>query len=135
MSLALPRNWDRHHVFSPESVYSRKVRSVENKFRNHCGLVIPTPKVNHDLWNKQGSHPPKPEREQMMDVMDYLDNTPPAVQLADFRLWGVRKAEAYFGAIALQDDNEQSFKARRIQENLQQQIGIFSMQLVEVTIA
>jgi hypothetical protein len=71
----------------------------------------------------------------MIDVMDYLDNTPPAVQLADFRLWGVRKAEQFFGAIAIQDDNEESFKARRIQENLQQQIGVFSMQLVEVTIA
>lgn len=135
MALQLPRGWDRHHVFSPESIYSNKVRSVENKFRNYCGLVIPTPKVNHDLWNKQGSHPPKPERQQMIDVIDYLEATPPAVQLADFRLWGVRKAEVFFGRIAMQDDNEQAFKARRIQENLQQQIGVFSMQLVEVTIA
>ena len=135
MALVLPKNWDRHHVFSPENIYSNKVRSVENRFRNYCGLVIPTAKVNHDLWNKQGSHPPKPERQQMIDVMDYLDDTPPAVQMDDFRLWGVRKAERFFGAIAIQDDNEQAFKARRIQENLQQQIGVFSMQLVEVIIA
>ena len=134
MALVLPKNFDRHHAFSPESIYSSKVRSVENKFRNYCGLVIPTAKVNHDLWNRQGSHPPKPERQQMMDVMDYLDDTPPAVQMDDFRLWGVRKAERFFGAIALQD-TEEAFKARRIQENLQQQIGVFSMQLVEVIIA
>lgn len=70
----------------------------------------------------------------MVDLMDYLDDTPTAVQMDDFRLWGVRKAEVYFGRIAMQDDNEQSFKARRIQTNLQEQIGVFSMILVDITV-
>lgn len=134
MALQLPKNWDRHHVFSPERDYCSKVRSVENKFRTHCGLVVPTAKTNHDLWNARGSHPPKPERQQMIDVMDYLDDTPTAVQMDDFRLWGVRKTAQFFGAIAMQDDNEQSFKARRIQQNLEEQIGVFSMILVDITI-
>lgn len=134
MSFQLPPRWDRHHVFSPARDYSNKVRSVENKFRTHCGLVIPTPVINHHIWNVRGSHPPKPDRQQMIDVMDYLNDTPPAVQLDNFRLWGVEKTAQFFGAIALQD-TEAGLKARQIEDNLKQQIGVFSMQLVDVKLS
>lgn len=133
MGLQLPKRWDRHHVFSPENQYSNKVRSVENQFRTYSGLVIPTPIVNHNLWNARGWHPPKPDKQEMIDVMDYLDATPPAVQLVNFRLWGVEKAAQFFGALG-QEDTEAGQRSRIIQENLLQQIGVFSMQLVDIRI-
>lgn len=135
MSLVLPPNWNRHHVFSPEKDYSKRSRSLENRFRTHYGLVIPTPLVNHSLWNARGSHPPKPTPNMMRECIDYLENTPTAVQLSDFRLWGVRKAHQYFDAVAQQDELEVNKLAGAICENLEYQLGVFSMQLVETRVA
>jgi len=128
MALPLGPRLNTHHVWWTKSDYNTR---FEQKFRNHYGNVVPTAIVNHDLLHARISPPPKPEREQMKDLIDYLDDTPAAVQVE--RLWGLEKSMKFFGAIACQE-TEEAFKARRIADNLEAQMGILSMKLVEIKI-
>lgn len=128
MSYPLPKRWDSHHVFWTKTEYTTR---IEKRFRNTPGLVIPTPLTNHNLLHRRLTPPPKPERQEMVNVMDYLDDTPAAVQFD--RLWGIEKTARFFGAIASQD-TEAGFKARRIESHLQDQMGYLSMRLVEIKI-
>lgn len=128
MALKLPPRWNVHHTYWAKSEYTTR---FEKKFREHHGNLVAVPVINHNLLHARVAPPPKPERDQMGDLMDYLDDTPVAVQFD--RLWGVNKAIQFFGQIACQD-TEEAFKARRIHDNLQDQIGYLSMQLVEIKI-
>ena len=128
MALRLPPKINVHHTWFPRSEYTTR---FEKNFRNHYGNLTPVAIINHNLLHARVQPPPMPERQQMKDLVDFLEDTPAAIQMD--RLWGVNKAIQFFGQIACQD-TEEAFKARRIHDNLQDQIGYLSMQLVEIKI-
>mgnify|MGYP000915977316 CR=1 FL=1 len=128
MALKLGPRLNVHHTFWPKSEYTTR---YERNFREHFGLVSPVAIVNHDLLHSRMTPPPKPERSQMRDLMDYLEDTPAAVQVE--RLWGLDKSEKFFRAIG-QSATEEAFKALRIADHLEEQMGILSMRLVEIKI-
>lgn len=112
-----------HHHFWAAKDYTTR---VERDFRNFYGNKTYTPVKNHALLHARVSPPPKPSRQQMFDLVDFLEETPDAVQME--RLWGLDKAAQFFGAIACQE-TEEAFKARRIADNIEKQMGILSLRL------
>lgn len=129
MSFAkLPPRWNRHHTWYRKSEYETR---FEKKFREHYANVIATPVINHNLLHAKVSEPPKPSREIMGHLLDYLEDTPVAVQMD--RLWSVQKTISFFNQLS-QPENEQAFVARRTADNLTSQMGYLSMQLVEIKI-
>ena len=114
-AIQIPIGYNKHHVFWPRKDYKTK---VEKNFRQHYGLVVPTPIINHNILHSRVSSPDKPGRVQMLDCMEYLDSLPDAVKMAGF--WGVERSAQFFEREGRED----------IAQNLTEQLGYLSLKLV-----
>ena len=62
--------WNRHHTIFQRRHYKTH---LERTFRNHHGLVIPTPVEQHRELHLNLTPPPKPTQEIMLGVLNNLD--------------------------------------------------------------
>ena len=118
----LPK-WNVHHIWWERRDYTSR---FDKAFRNATENKIAVPTINHNLMHAQVSAPPKPDKQDMFNLLDYLEDTSEAIQQE--RLWALEKTAEYFGRLAL-EDTDYSFKARRIQENVQSQMGYLALKL------
>lgn len=119
-----PESFDIHHVWWPK--YDYKSRS-DKRFRRYTGFVVPALRINHDLLHYRLTAPPKPSKAQMTDCLDILESLPDAMKIE--KLWALQTSVEFFRS-QMQFDDE-AFRARRIAENLESQIGYLSMKLVD----
>ena len=118
----LPK-WNVHHIWWERRDYTSR---FDKAFRNATENKIAVPTINHNLMHANVSAPPKPDKQDMFNLLDYLEETPEAIQMD--RLWALEKSAEYFGRLAL-EDTDYSFKARRIQDNLEAQMGYLALKL------
>jgi len=117
--------WNVHHIWWPKNEYKTK---FEKSFRNATENKIAVPTFSHNMLHAKVPPPTKPNRNQMFDLMDILEDTSPAEQFN--RFWALEKAQEYFGALAV-DKTYDNYIAQNIHENMTRQIGMLSLKLVQ----
>lgn len=119
--LQLPEQISKHHAYYQRSLYRKP---HEKKFRNTPGLVVPTAIPVHNFLHQCLFYgPPKPPKEEMHEMIDYLDDVHPSMKTD--RFWGLEAAQKY--TIIKEFDNEAEtdrYEATRL--HLARQIGILS---------
>ena len=125
-TIQLPGRWDKHHSFWTEKSYQGGFE--QRQFRNHYGLVIPGPRMNHEMVHKNLQPPIKPERWQMGEIIELLDSQHPTKQMD--RLWGLHATRAYFESSAEFDHRPHiADAANETAYHMARQIGFLSLKL------
>lgn len=125
--LPLPTEVNTHHVFYQKALYKKR---YEKHFRNTPGLVVPTAVAPHNyLHSVLFEGPPKPTRDEMGDLIDYLDDVHPS-QKTD-RFWGVEAAQR-FTIIKEFDNEEETDRYQETRLHLARQIGILSRKMTGI---
>lgn len=117
-----PKGYNRHHLWYARSDYRQGLRRA---FRNFQGNVIPVLVESHNELHANLPPPPIPSRRQMLDGMDVLSEADPRSITS-----GAIALAAYFYGEALRLAPEQSEKALRISEHLNQQLGYLTLERV-----
>lgn len=120
--LRLPTEINSHHLWYQRSQY-RKCH--EKRFRNTPGFVVPTTvPVHNQLHAELFYGPPKPKKNEMADLVDYVEgDVHPSLKVD--RFWGAEAAMKFF-IIQEFDNEEYTERYQATRTHLARQIGILS---------
>jgi hypothetical protein len=111
----------KHHVWWERRDYKS---SIEKRFRNHAGLVIPLNNDVHKFLHLVVPAPPKPMKEEIVECIQFMKDRDEWPHL-DNPYWAMEACMQYFvyrGA----DQPQHEERAHDIRHNLAQQIGIMA---------